>query len=70
MKNKEPEKRVFYMKDKLEQGICPICNKIVAIIISEKKKEIFGVCGECGGMIFYAEKSNVNNTLNINDRMD
>ncbi len=58
------------MKDELMQGVCPICNRIVAIIISHKEKEILGICGECGGTIFYSEKSTANDNLNLNDRMD
>ena len=59
MKNKEPKTRVYYMKDELMQGVCPICNRIVAIIISHKEKEILGVCGECGGMIFYSDEKQI-----------
>ena len=48
--------RVYGGMDELSPAFCPICDKPVALIISETRVEVFGVCLECGKLLFYYYK--------------
>lgn len=44
------------MKDEQILGLCPKCDKSVDIVIREDYVEVFGICAECGNIIFYSHK--------------
>lgn len=48
--------RVYSMRGERMPGFCPMCTKSVDIMISENSVEVFGICLECGNMLFYSHK--------------
>jgi hypothetical protein len=45
------------IEDERIPGFCPICSKPVDVMVAESSVELFGVCCECGGMLFYSDKT-------------